>query len=294
MNFSNPVSSPARILVVDDHPHTAELLARALLQLGPQVHVISATSAQQALECAQDGAVDVLITDMNMPGMTGLELIEEFQKRATNGPAFSILLTASHVPAMKIEARRLHVREVLYKPIRPQKIYELVRQALQEIQQRGSYEEFEMQKKSFKILIADDESDHVTVLSRFMEGEGYACITARNGLEALERIYTERPDLILLDVNMPHKDGFTVLREIRADPAAHHIPVILLSAAWNSTLEMQDGLELCAEDFLTKPIDRRELLTRIRTKLSGRKIEGVIYQRNDFSLNHPPFQNEDA
>ncbi len=267
MNFSTPISSPARILVVDDHPHTAELLARALSQLGPQVTVLSATSAQRALQWAKPGAVDVLITDMNMPGMTGLELIEEFQKHSAGGPAVSILLTASHVPAMKIEARRLRVREVLYKPIPPQKIYELVRQALQEIQQYGSYKELEMQTKSFKILIGDNESDHVTVLSRLMEGEGYACVTAQNGLEALERICSERPDLILLDVNMPDKDGFTVLREIRANAATQDIPVIVLSASWDSTVELDEGWKLESDDFFTKPLHRRELLARIRKKL---------------------------
>ena len=267
MNFSNPISSSARVVVVDDHPHTAELLARALSQLGPHLQIISATSAQQALECAQEGAVDILITDMHMPTMTGLELIEEFQKRAAGGPAVSILLTASHVPGMKIEARRLHVREVLFKPVHPQKIYELVRGALQEIQQRGSPEEFEIQKKSFKILIADDDPDHITMLSRFMQGEGYACITAQNGLKALEQIYTERPDLILLDVNMPDKDGFTVLRQIRTDPSTQHLPVILLSAASNSMAELHEGWQLDPADFFPKPIHRRELLARIRTKL---------------------------
>jgi two-component system cell cycle response regulator len=118
------------------------------------------------------------------------------------------------------------------------------------------------------------------LLSRFIEGEGYACITAQNGLDALERTYTEQPDLILLDVNMPHKDGFTVLREIRANPATHHIPVIVLSAAWNSTVETQDGLELCAEDFLTKPIHRRELLARIRTKLRDRQTQEDVTLRD--------------
>lgn len=281
MNFSTPISSPARILVVDDHPHTAELLARALSQLGPQVTVVSATSAQQALQWAKHGAVDILITDMNMPGMTGLELIEEFQKRSTGRPAVSILLTASHVPAMKIEARRLRVREVLYKPIHPQKIYELVRQALQEIQQRGSYEELEMQKKGFKILIADDESDHVTVLSRFMEGEGYVCVTAQNGVEALERICNAQPDLILLDINMPDNDGLTVLREIRANPATQHIPVIVLSASWDSTAEFPEGWKLVPEDFFTKPIHRRELLARIRRKLMMKEVQYANIDRSD-------------
>ena len=68
-----------RILVVDDHPGTADMLARAIAQLGPDVSVLSATSGRSALEKAGDGAVDVLITDMVMPDLNGLELIEKLQ-----------------------------------------------------------------------------------------------------------------------------------------------------------------------------------------------------------------------
>jgi two-component system, sensor histidine kinase and response regulator len=282
MNFRNSISSPAQILVVDDHPHTAALLARALSQLGPQVNVVSATSGQQALECAEKDAVDILITDMNMPGMTGLELIEQLQQRPEGGPVVSFLISAGHAPGMRLESHRLQIREVLYKPIHPQRMRELVREALQEIEQRGSYEELEIPKKFFKILIADDQPDHVTMLSRFMEGEGYACTTAQNGLEALERIFTDRPDLILLDVNMPGRDGFSVLQEIRTDPVTQHIPAIFLSASWDNTMELlYEGWKLEPDDFFTKPIQHRELLARIRTKLQAKEPKQTSIAREN-------------
>ncbi len=69
-----------KILVVDDHPTTAQTMARAISQIGPRVEVFSATSGIQALDYAKDGALDILITDMIMPEMTGLELIEQLQK----------------------------------------------------------------------------------------------------------------------------------------------------------------------------------------------------------------------
>ena len=86
------------------------------------------------------------------------------------------------------------------------------------------------------------------------------------------------PDLILLDVNMPGKDGFEVLKEMRADPAIEHIPVIILTAARLDPLDMQTGLNLGADDYMTKPFDRRELLARIRTKLRSKELRG----------DHPP------
>ena len=88
------------------------------------------------------------------------------------------------------------------------------------------------------------------------------------------------PDLILLDVNMPHKDGFTVLKEIREDPAIQHIPVIILTATRFAPTEIQSGLNMGADDYVTKPFDRRELLARIRTRLRVKEAEDVIRRRN--------------
>jgi len=85
---SPQVTNSAKILVVDDHPNTANMLARGISQLGPRVEVVSATSGPEALEKVAGGAVDVLITDMIMPGMTGLELIEKMQKHPGGRPAF--------------------------------------------------------------------------------------------------------------------------------------------------------------------------------------------------------------
>ena len=73
--------------------------------------------------------------------------------------------------------------------------------------------------------------DNVTLLSRYMKNEGYGFITAFDGVETLEKTRAEMPDLILLDINMPKKDGLTVLKEIRTDPAIAHIPVIIFTAA---------------------------------------------------------------
>ena len=105
-------------------------------------------------------------------------------------------------------------------------------------------------------------------------------IAARDGVETLDKVRDELPDLVLLDVNMPHKDGFTVLGEIRADPAVPHIPVIILTAARLDPSDVQSGLNLGADDYVTKPFDRHELMARIRTKLRVKEAEDVIRRRN--------------
>jgi CheY-like chemotaxis protein len=272
--------APVKILVVDDHPNTAATLARGIAQLGSKVEVSSATSGQQALEHAQSRDIDILITDMIMPEMTGLELIEKLQNHPTGGPTFSYLVTAYDVPGLKVTARRLKVKDVIIKPVHPERICQIVLQAMNEMDHARPVVNDAVKPQPFTILIADDQPDNLMLLSRYLEKEGYSYIKARDGLETLEKTRNYMPDLILLDINMPNKDGFAVLKEIREDPVIEHIPVIILTAARLEPLEIQSGLNMGADDYVTKPFDRKELFARIRTKLRVKQAEDVIRRRN--------------
>lgn len=278
---SSPKSDFVRILIVDDHPSTATTLARALSQLGSAVEVVSATNGNEALEKVKDKGVDILITDMIMPEMTGLELIEKLRDHPGGRPSRTYLVTAYDVPGLKVTASRLKVNEVLIKPVRPERIYEIVSRAMEEMKQSTQPNKNATQeKRKFKILVADDRPDNVTLLVRYLEYEGYDHVTAQDGEETLIKAQDEMPDLILLDVDMPKKNGFAVLGEIRANPTLQHIPIIILTAARLDSADVQEGLNLGADDYITKPFDRRELMARIRTKLRVKEAEDVTRRRN--------------
>jgi len=269
----------ARVLVVDDHPGTATTLARAISQLGPKIEVVSATSGKMALEQVSEGAVDLVITDMMMPDMNGLQLIEKLQLHPGGRPTYTILITAYDVPGLKESARRLRVNETIIKPFRPEYICHIVSKMLEDLGPSKLLGQTTEIHPSHKILIADDVPDNLSLLSRYLVNEGYSIISANNGIRALELTRSEMPDLVLLDVNMPDKDGFEVLKEIRLDPAIEHIPVIILTAARPDPVDVRAGLDLGADDYVTKPFDRRELLARIRTKLRAKEAEGSIRRR---------------
>ena len=269
-----------KILVVDDHPNTAATLARALSLLGPRVDISSATSGFQALNCVNNGAIDILITDMIMPEMTGLELIEQLQSHPAGRPTFSFLVTAYEVPGLKVSARRLKVKDVILKPVHPERICQIISKAIEEMDHARPVVTETSQSKPFTILIADDQPDNLRLLSRYLEKEGYSYIEAMDGLETLEKVRNYLPDLVLLDINMPFKDGFAVLEEIRADPVTEHIPVIILTAARLDPTEIQAGLNMGADDYVTKPFDKNELFARIRTKLRVKHAEDAIRRRN--------------
>ena len=133
MNFNHSVSSPVKILVVDDYPNAAALLARSLSRLDARLEVTSTTSAHQALEYAQNRATDILITDMDMPEMTGLELIEKLQKHPSGSQIVPFLITASNTQESKLKARELNVREVFHKPVHPERICQVISRVLEEI-----------------------------------------------------------------------------------------------------------------------------------------------------------------
>ncbi len=125
--------SRIKILVVDDHPNTADMLARAISRLGSHVNVVSATSGLEALQHVENGAVDILITDMMMPEMTGLELIEKLNNKPFIPPVFSFLVTAHDTTEFTDTLERLNIDQVITKPVYPEGICEIVAQAVDEL-----------------------------------------------------------------------------------------------------------------------------------------------------------------
>ena len=117
-----------------------------------------------------------------------------------------------------------------------------------------------------KILVVDDEIYIVHILDFSLGMEGYEVVTALDGEQALEKMKTEKPDLIVLDIMMPKLDGYEVCKAVKADPATKQIPVILLSAKGRN-VDQTMGFEVGADDYITKPFSPRKLVERINQLL---------------------------
>ncbi|HEX7079299.1 MAG TPA: response regulator [Candidatus Eisenbacteria bacterium] len=117
-----------------------------------------------------------------------------------------------------------------------------------------------------KILVVDDEIYIVHILDFSLGMEGYEVVTALDGEQALEKLKTEKPDLIVLDIMMPKLDGYEVCKAVKADPATKQIPVILLSAKGRN-VDQKMGFEVGADDYITKPFSPRKLVERINQLL---------------------------
>jgi len=116
------------------------------------------------------------------------------------------------------------------------------------------------------ILIVDDEPNIVLSLEFLMKKEGYEFRAVTNGDEALQAVEEKIPDLILLDVMMPRKDGYEVCQELRANPDWQNIKIIMLTAKGRN-VEREKGLALGADDYITKPFATRELVEKVNTLL---------------------------
>ena len=129
----------------------------------------------------------------------------------------------------------------------------------------------------YKILVVDDEEPIAKILDFNLREEGYDVIVANDGEKAVELAFSEDPDLILLDLMLPKKDGMEVCREVRAQK---NIPIIMLTAK-NSEIDKVLGLEFGADDYVTKPFSTRELMARVKVNLRRvAKQTEVVEEKN--------------
>ena len=124
------------------------------------------------------------------------------------------------------------------------------------------------------ILVVDDTPQNIKLLEAVLTGHGYIPVTAQSGEEALERVASENPDLVLLDIVMPVMDGYEVCRRLRADPETALLPVVMITASGDQ--EKVQAIEAGADDFISKPLNQAELLARIRSLLRIKQYHATI------------------
>jgi adenylate cyclase len=124
-------------------------------------------------------------------------------------------------------------------------------------------------------LIADDNPNNIEVLRVRLGAQGYDIVTAADGEEALTRARADDPDLILLDVMMPKRDGISVLKELKADSSSRFVPIVLVTARAD-TRDVVTGLEAGGDDYLTKPVEQAALVARVRSLLRIKELHDTV------------------
>ncbi|MFN0196852.1 MAG: response regulator [Planctomycetaceae bacterium] len=122
-----------------------------------------------------------------------------------------------------------------------------------------------------KILIADDNQQNCELLDAYLSGQGYQIEMAYDGEEALHKVAGFQPDIVLLDIMMPKLSGYEVCQQIKKNPVTKDIPILIVTAL-NEMGDIEKAVAAGCDDFLSKPINRMELTTRVRSLLRVRHL----------------------
>ena len=123
-----------------------------------------------------------------------------------------------------------------------------------------------------RILVVDDDKSIIEIVQAYLEQAGYSVLTAYNGTSAMDTLRREKPDLLILDLMLPDRDGWDITRSIRNDKRFATTPIIMLTARVDDSDKIV-GLELGADDYVTKPFNPREIVARVRALLRRRQLD---------------------
>lgn len=256
------------VLVVDDSKTNRVGLTEMLTKWGMRPEAVeSGLAGLGALEAAEkeNRAFQLLITDMQMPEMHGLDLLAKIRESAALRKIPAILLSSSVQPEEASHARELGISAYLTKPIQPAELRRAVVNALKPATpSQESAKEEQMPSAEFaqgmKVLLTEDNPVNRRLAIALLEKHGHTVSVAENGREAMAILEREKVDVVLMDLQMPVMDGFEAIRAIRAKERREggHLPIVALTAH-----AMQGDRERCleagADDYVTKPIRTTEL-----------------------------------
>lgn len=134
-----------------------------------------------------------------------------------------------------------------------------------------------------RILVVDDDREVVRLIRAYLEQAEFEVLAAHDGETAVHMLRRERPDLMLLDLMLPGRDGWEITRLVRADPTLAHTPIIMLTARVDDTDKIV-GLELGADDYVTKPYNPREVVARVRARLRHHEAASQLLRAGDLEM----------
>jgi len=233
-----------RVLIVDDDLETRELLADTLMNEGHTP--LTARYAAEALRILSTSQVDAVVLDLMLPGRSGSEVLGDIRANPKLSRLPVVVVTIKDLSERERDTLSAQGARVLAKGAGWRQ--ELLQQ-LRRLRQAD---------RGKRVLVADDNPAGRELVRESLAEHVSSIIEAADGREALDKIRDTRPDLVLLDIQMPEMDGYAVLREIRGDPALAGLRVVALTA-FAMQGDRQRALEAGFDDYLTKPVTVAQL-----------------------------------
>jgi CheY-like chemotaxis protein len=262
----------ASILVVDDDPVNCQVVSRRLTQEG--FSVATATSGQEALGALDRQRFDLVLLDLAMPDMDGIETLRRLRLHP-RGVQTPVIMLSAHDDSDSIKTCLTNgAVDYLVKPL----VIPLVRARIERCLRPGTGKaepEAPQAPAVTRILIVDDDELNCRLLVRQLQNPGYTVTAVNRAGAALELLATDSFDVVLLDVNMPSMNGTVVLKHLRAEPRTRNLPVIMVTAT-NEVSTMLECIDHGADGYINKPIDIGYLRSCILSAVEARKYGPVL------------------
>lgn len=246
------------LLVIDDDTALVDSLACEATAWNLQT--LTATDLRTARDLIAARSPDVVLLDLSFAdtAATGLELLAELTDH--NPPIPVLVFTASHGLADKVAVARLGGRTFLQKPTTPTTVLHAVSQVLQYTRNTVA-----------RLLIVDDDTTILSALRELLQPWGFHLMTLDDPRQFWQTLELTMPDLLVMDITMPHVDGIELCRVVRNDPQWNWLPILFLTAHTDA-VTIQRVFEAGADDYIAKPIAGPELVTRIHNRLERTKL----------------------
>ncbi|BDT68143.1 sensor histidine kinase RcsC [Comamonadaceae bacterium OS-1] len=263
-----------RVLVVDDNPHACTVLADMLDSIG--FKVLAVESGAQAIQAVRDAATarqdfDVVMMDWQMPGMDGLEAARQIRALGLERPPQQVMVTAYGREEMVRGAETAGLHDVLLKPVNPSLLFDTMMRVVGANTGAGQtlsmpvvaelpdavYQRLQAVRGA-RVLLVEDNALNQQVATELLEDAGFVVDVAGDGQQAVDRVQSQRYDIVLMDMQMPVMDGVTATRLIRSNAAYRDLPIVAMTAN-----AMQADRDHCLaagmNGFVTKPIEPNAL-----------------------------------
>lgn len=264
------------ILIIEDNEKNLKLV-RALLIMG-KYRVLESLTAEEGLDMAREHTPDMILMDIQLPGMNGLEATRIIKANPDLKQIPVVALTSHAMSGDEKKAIEAGCDGYMTKPIDTRTFLNDIARYIGNEEPRTSVVKGAAIKETFrgaKILIVDDDPVNVKLIKGILARGGYKLFVAASGEQALEIVKEHQPDLILLDIMMPGIDGYEVTRQVRANPESDQIPIILVTALDSDTDKIK-GKDAGAEEFLTKPVNPMEVETRVISMLKLKRYRDQL------------------
>ena len=262
-----------RVLVVDDMESNRQIVTRHLTEWGGRVE--EAGDALAAITMIRDAAVAndpywTVLLDYGMPGMNGIDLARVVRADEALASTRMVMLTSYNERREAERARQVGITDFLVKPLRKNQLRRVL--DMTPLSTPGAGETTAAALRQGRVLLAEDNADNRKLAIRLLQRLGYECDVAHNGAEAVQMTAGERYSLVLMDCQMPVKDGFLATKEIRErEGHARHTPIIAMTAH-ALVGDREKCLKAGMDDYVCKPVDEK-LLAKTLSRWAAQRAD---------------------